>query len=54
MKEDPELNHPVVISVSGLDPEKDGKQILEEGADAFFPKPIDFDSLIDAMHQKLH
>lgn len=54
MKEDPDLNHPVVISVSGLDPEKDGKQIIEEGADAFFPKPIDFDSLIDAIHQKLH
>jgi two-component system, OmpR family, response regulator len=54
MKEDPALNQPVVISISGLDPDKDGKQILEEGADAFFPKPIDFDALIDVIHEKLH
>ena len=49
MKEDPELNKPVVISISGLDPENDGKLILEEGADAFFPKPIDFDAMVEVM-----
>ena len=54
IKEDPKLNNPVVVSISGLDPEKDGKQIVEEGADAFFPKPLDFDSLVEAITEKLH
>ena len=53
MKEDPSLNNPVVVSISGLDPSRDGQQILEEGADAFFPKPVDFDALIDTMRSKL-
>jgi len=54
IKEDPKLNNPLVISISGLDPEKDGKQIVEEGADAFFPKPLDFDALVEAITEKLH
>ncbi|ORC37856.1 histidine kinase [Marispirochaeta aestuarii] len=54
IKEDPKLHNPLVISISGLDPEKDGKQIVEEGADAFFPKPLDFDALVEAITDKLH
>jgi len=54
IKEDPKLNNPLVISISGLDPEKDGRQIVEEGADAFFPKPLDFDALVEAISEKLH
>ncbi|WP_319558776.1 response regulator [Marispirochaeta sp.] len=54
IKEDPKLDNPLVISISGLDPDKDGKQIVEEGADAFFPKPLDFDDFVDVIMQKLH
>lgn len=54
IKEDPKLDNPLVVSISGLDPDKDGKQIVEEGADAFFPKPLDFDAFVDAITQKLH
>ncbi len=54
MKEDPSLNKPLIISISGLDPGVDGQQILEEGADAFFPKPVDFDALIETLKSKLN
>lgn len=43
IKEDPDLDNPIVIAISGLDDPKEGEQILNEGADLFFPKPVDFD-----------
>ena len=38
---------PTVISISGLDKDTEGKRILEEGADAFFQKPVDPEEIID-------
>lgn len=49
IKEDKDLNNPVVISISGLDDTFEKEKILSEGADAFFTKPLDFDRLISAM-----
>lgn len=49
IKEDKNLNSPVVISISGLDDTFEEEKILSEGADAFFTKPLDFDRLISAM-----
>jgi len=49
IKEDKELNSPIIISVSGLDDTVEEEKILSEGADAFFTKPLDFDKLISAM-----
>ncbi len=49
IKEDKELNSPIIISVSGLDDTFEEEKILSEGADAFFTKPLDFDKLILAM-----
>ncbi|MCK5153445.1 MAG: response regulator [Spirochaetales bacterium] len=49
IKEDKDLNNPVVISISGLDDTFEEEKILSEGADAFFTKPLDFDKLISAM-----
>ena len=54
IKDGSQQHQPLVISISGLDPELDGKQILDEGADAFFPKPIDFDSLASVIRERLH
>jgi len=49
IKDDKDLNSPVVISISGLDDTFEEEKILSEGADAFFTKPLDFEKLITAM-----
>ncbi len=49
IKEDASLGSPVIISVSGLDDEAESEKIISEGADAFFAKPVDFNSLLAAV-----
>ncbi|MCF6335500.1 MAG: response regulator [Spirochaetales bacterium] len=49
IKEDKNLNSPVVISISGLNDTFEEEKILSEGADAFFTKPLDFDKIITAL-----
>ena len=49
IKSDANLASPLIISISGLDEESEGEKILSEGADAFFPKPLDFDNLTKTM-----
>jgi len=49
IKDDSSLGNPVIIAVSGLDDPLEEERILTEGANAFFPKPIDFDKLIKAV-----
>lgn len=51
IKEDPDLDNPFVVAISGLDDPKEREQILDEGADLFFPKPIDFDKFVEALQQ---
>jgi two-component system, OmpR family, response regulator len=46
IKEDPVLGKPFIIAMTGLDSEEEKDAILSEGADAFFPKPIDFESVL--------
>ena len=53
IKEDKDLNNPIVISISGLDDTFEEEKILSEGADAFFTKPLDFEKLISAMKDLL-
>lgn len=43
IKEDPSFGKPFVVSITGLDIPEEKESILEEGADAFFGKPLDFD-----------
>jgi len=45
IKADAAFGNPIVISVSGLDDPEEEKQIMRDGADAFLPKPLDFDKL---------
>lgn len=49
IKNDANLASPLIISISGLDEESEGEKIISEGADAFFPKPLDFDNLTKTM-----
>ena len=49
IKSDKDLGNPVIISISGLNNAIEEEKILSEGADAFFPKPIHFDNLVDAI-----
>lgn len=51
IKEDPDLDNPYVVAISGLDDPKEREAILEEGADLFFPKPIDFDKFVEALRE---
>ncbi len=53
IKEDKDLNNPIVISISGLNDTFEEEKILSEGADAFFTKPLDFDNLITALRDLL-
>ena len=45
IKEDPSFGKPFIISITGLDIPEERISILEDGADAFFAKPLDFDLL---------
>ena len=47
IKSDTGLGNPAVISITGLDDSRVKVAALKEGADAFFPKPLDFDQLLD-------
>ncbi len=39
----------MIVAISGLDKATDGAAILEEGADAFFPKPLDLERLEESL-----
>ncbi|HTX72967.1 MAG TPA: response regulator [Rectinemataceae bacterium] len=45
IKEDPVFGKPFIIAMTGLDRPEESQAILAEGADAFFAKPLDFDSV---------
>ncbi|MCX7029000.1 MAG: response regulator [Spirochaetes bacterium] len=45
IKQDIGLARPVIVAISGLDQGVDGAVIIEEGADAFFAKPLDLEQL---------
>jgi two-component system OmpR family response regulator len=45
IKADPSLGNPVVIAITGLTDGEVEQTILKEGADAFFQKPLDFDTV---------
>jgi len=49
IKMDAQLVSPVIVAISGLDEESEGEKIISEGADAFFPKPIDFEKLSNTL-----
>lgn len=46
IKEDPSFGKPFIIAITGLDIPEEKNSILEDGADAFFGKPLDFDQVI--------
>lgn len=49
IKNDKSLGSPVVISISGLDEESERGKILEEGADAFFSKPLELEEFLGSI-----
>ncbi len=49
IKDDPSLGRPVIISITGLDDPEEKKRIFEDGADLFFPKPLDFKKVIESI-----
>jgi len=49
IKEDPSFGKPFVIAITGMDIPEEQKAILDDGADAFFGKPLDFDTIISAI-----
>jgi two-component system, OmpR family, response regulator len=49
IKEDPVLGKPFIISMTGLDETQEKASILNDGADAFFSKPLDFEKVAAAI-----
>lgn len=49
IKSDMQLASPVIVAISGLGEESESEKIISEGADAFFPKPIDYDKLTNTV-----
>jgi two-component system, OmpR family, response regulator len=49
IKEDPVLGKPFIISMTGLDETQEKASILNDGADAFFSKPLDFEKVAVAI-----
>jgi two-component system, OmpR family, response regulator len=46
IKADPLFGKPFIIAMTGLDRPEEKETILADGADAFFAKPLDFESLV--------
>jgi excisionase family DNA binding protein len=46
IKEDPTFGKPFIIAMTGLDIPEEKRAILDEGADAFFGKPLDFELIV--------
>lgn len=51
IKEDPSFGKPFIIAMTGLDIPEEKDAILEDGADAFFGKPLDFDQIITTLNE---
>ncbi|MEW6564293.1 MAG: response regulator [Spirochaetota bacterium] len=51
IKEDPTFGKPFVIAMTGLDIPEEKRAILDEGADAFFGKPIDFEMVLKTVNE---
>lgn len=49
IKEDPSFGKPFVLAMTGLDIPEERNAMLEDGADAFFAKPLDFDQVISGI-----
>ena len=49
IKADPSFGKPFVVAITGLDKPEEKSAMLEEGADAFFPKPLDFDEVAETL-----
>ncbi len=45
IKTEPSFGKPYVVAITGLDRPEEKSAMLEDGADAFFPKPLDFDEV---------
>lgn len=48
---DPSIGRPSVIAMTGLDSDDVRDAMLKAGADDFFPKPLDFESLLERARQ---
>lgn len=48
---DPSIGKPSVIAMTGLDSDDIRDVMLKAGADDFFPKPLDFESLLERARQ---
>jgi|UniRef100_A0A7C3EKH8 two-component system OmpR family response regulator len=51
IKEDPAFGKPFVIAMTGLDIPEEKRAILDEGADAFFGKPLDFEMVVKTVNE---
>ncbi len=45
IKTDPSFGRPFVVAITGLDRPEERNSMLQDGADAFFPKPLDFEEV---------
>lgn len=51
IKADASLDNPYIIAVTGLDDARVEAALLKAGADKFFPKPVEFDTLVQAVSE---
>ena len=50
IKEDPSFGKPFIIAITGLDIPEERASMLEDGADAFFSKPLDFELIVGTVY----
>jgi len=50
IKSDPELGDPVVIAITGINDDNSRDEMLSQGADAFYQKPLDFNALTNKIN----
>ncbi len=53
LKKDPATSHIIIVALTGYDTEENRKRIIAAGADAYFTKPVDKDTLVQQVDSLL-
>lgn len=53
IKSDSKLGDPIIIAITGIDEVESRDQILADGADAYFHKPLKFNDLVTSINELL-
>ena len=54
IKSDPKLGDPLIIAITGINDDETRDRIIQDGADAYFHKPLNFGEMVTAVNELLN